>query len=534
MQFVKDSMVMFASETTVCRIDWTGIDLKRTDGLDKIEGAACFLIDTYKKLVSEADEGRWDMVFYSVNDFMKKVDVETQRDIANFYIDTWYYINNRAFETMEDVEECCHKIRDDLYLLATKTGLKDKLTKYITDGNIPIPDLSDVGQRAQDRSELTFGYDEHVALTEISLVCKMMTPIWGTLIYKTAKKLVQTDMKESQYCTLLGGYFSLYGSLIEKFYNFIMNLVNGNKRIETRYYNGNTPNNLTLFVFGHMFVKQFVNIDLLKKDPNPCKIMTYVNTCAKNTIDSRDSGMSEKNSARSRLTFESEEKNHSYLEEDSRSSTVPSDIPVIVEHAIERIVQDMITNHRLLRSVYESAIHYYQRNPIQQTPLNYFIASTMIGHKIGGAAGLSLIDSLTYNKIIAVIQLFMISNGFTVLAELMSLTATDEPQTGSISKVNSSIRFNIKSSEEYRNCNNLFPARVGNIGWDSSLLAIVDMMTLFKTYHNVAPSLLEMMDKESDQNGTLVHYTDGLVRQVCSFILYITRTILEKDLGVEN
>ena len=535
MRLEKATLNVDGTDMPVCRVNWGALDLQRTDGADKDPTIAHFQVETYRLLLRPV-EGKDESTIYHVNDIFANMDESSQREATNFYIDA-HLMMRQVFRkpkfTALEVDKLTKDISDRLYVMVMKTHLRDRLRSYILEsGEISLPDLSNVGQRTQDDDKLTFREEEYIALTELVLLCKMLAPIWGELIYYS-KTVVDINSKETQCCSVLHNIFSLYQNLTDKLFNYIMHMLREDKDNEaTAVLNGVTENKMTLFVFGTMFVKKFVNIDLMRPG---CNIMTYVKICTEDTTRTRFSNMRKLNRAGLRMQKSDDEAdtgNTSALEEMSTPSRVSADIPILVEHAIERAVQQALLELHISQSDWESVCKYYDMYPVERTSFNRMLLATFFGSRIGGAGGINMVGAKIYNQMIAVVQLHMSGLGFTDLTHLLSIKTTDVPQPGTVSKVNSLIRFNATSSDEYRNCKNLFSYKIGSLQWDTSLKEIMDMITLYINYYNTAPIIWDHLDLDPF-NGEPIIYGEHLVRHICAYILTIVRTVLTVKSDVE-
>ena len=535
MRYVKSTMSLNGADTVVCKLDYEGIDLQRNDDIAKDPDAACFLIETYKKLSTEnpiPGEDPWDAAFGPVNMILSVMEEKDQRAFVNFFIDAKVLINSSFVETSEQLDRLTKKLESSFYYLDREIKLREYLNTFVKAGHIVFPDLSNIGARAHDKPEFTFGYDEYIYLTEISLVCKMLAPLWGEIIYRT-KHITNTNFKETQCCTIMYSYLMSYGSLIDKFTNYIYNSVKEPKSVNesgdvTRGFNGYTSNNTVLYVFGTMCVKKFVNIDLRK---DICNIMTYVNTCTKMTTQTQRVNMQGKNRASLRHDYTKDDGNSSALENVSFSTRYTADIPGIVEHALDQTIAKLLVSHKLSKSTYETMLKFYRRNPISLTSLNHYIVATTFGHSIGGGGGFRLLNATAYSKAIAFIQLMMVSKGYpSELAHLLSIVETQTEQSGDNNRINVGMRFNMTSSEEYRNCKNMFTQKIGTIQWDSCIVDIINTITTYESYHSSPPVLWLAYDEE-DRNGTLAQYSEHLVRHICSYILFVVRELMPVRYG---
>lgn len=534
MKYIKDKMPYHGSEVSVCRIDYGDLDLKRTDGLDKDPYCGCFMIETYKKLgwnisSQEADDGidSWEAAFAPINNILELMSEDHQRQVMNFFIDARHLVLSTPMVNVDIINKVTRQLDDMIFGLNISIKLREQFHTYAIGGMISYPDLSNVGTRAHDRPEYTFFENEYHALTEIVLICKMLAPLWGEIIYRT-KDALDTNFKEVQCITTLYSYLNSYGQLFEKFMEYIYNAVNEKKSRPdptdvTTNFNGYTPSPTVMYILGTMLVKKFVNIDI--HDPT-YNTMTYVNSCARTTYTTNNTNLMRKNRASERRDYTKDEGNTSALEAISFMTRYPADTPNIIEHALDQSISEMINKFGLSRSTYQEMLRFYRRNPLEQTTINYYLVATTFGHLIGGGSGVELLNALAYSKVVSFVQLLMASKGFASdMVHLMSAQFTEQEQDNTNHRLNVSMKFNITSSEEHRNCKNMFTEKIGNLSWDTCLLDIVNEVTSVVTIYRSPPVLFAMLEEE-EQNGLSVIYTEYLVRHICAYILFVANEVL--------
>jgi hypothetical protein len=162
--------------------------------------------------------------------------------------------------------------------LQKDVSLVEKLHHWVvTDSQIPIPELSYVNDRIGD--SLTFLKDDYLALLSISVLAKLMFPIWGDvqdprsivgnpLVYErlcleTIEQLLEHDL-------LQVGYGKLQRRVA-----YVLDRARVALYPETASLVGTDPDRI---VFSRLIVRRFVTIDLYVSHGN---ILVWAATCAR-------------------------------------------------------------------------------------------------------------------------------------------------------------------------------------------------------------------------------------------------------------
>ena len=176
---------------TCAKLDISELDVEHSDTelktlLEKTKDLFIFKISTYVKLSTSRGDDGWNVIFASVNAFMNTLSVEDKTELATCIGLMHGRINNYFQEchgNMLDLEQFISDLGSYLDLLDRNIDLCDKLRAYVV-GNMPIGLFEGAGKRAQDSAELTFHPPEVIDLMTITLLCKMLCPMFSTMMKK--------------------------------------------------------------------------------------------------------------------------------------------------------------------------------------------------------------------------------------------------------------------------------------------------------------------------------------------------------------
>jgi len=516
--------------TALAFIDMQGLDINTTTETFP-EDLLVFNIKTYNKLDYKENMVHWK-VFNIVNEFLDTLSQDDLIELGRLYGRIGYILKHE-FKDIAMIADITNRINSMVWETFSKTQLSSKLEQFVSDSNIPFPDLKDIGNRPQDNPETTFYYHEYVKLTTIVIICKMFFPIFGEIISIT-KKALDNTLKETHCITILKDVLANdFGPLTYKLQQYIYNAIartsNGSpKHTLTAAFNGYTVDRFTLYIYASTLVKKFVNVDLFKPDGN---IMTYVMSCVRGTIESITSNMSKSNSVMERENPQefssSGEGNMSRMETESYSTKSTVDIPVITKIGTELMINRFITELNIDKKVFNAAIAYHKSHPIPVTCINKYVLATMFGHRIGGAYGINLLNANIYTKLVILTQLYAISINNLDIVHTLSIAPTDSIKT-KYSIVDSRIKMDKGAGFAYRNCKAMFPYAIGNITWDSKAKEILDYIITKIHVYNTAPVIWEMLNQE-EKNSEIFTYQENVVTCIIEFINYVLNQVGQKN-----
>lgn len=512
--------------------------------LDKIY----FCIDTYKKLATDPQEV-WDALLKPANSFLAHLsDVDT-RLLCLFYIDVRKIIDEELIVLRGNLADVATTIGNKLYDLSAIIDLPAKLIYYCKNYDIPVPDLSYAGMRVgQDREEMTFRELEYYRLMAISILCKLLCPIWGDLTYRTIKE-IDTMQKETHCVGVITPLLrtELFNQVNDKLYKYIATIVDTAMSVSyanasfTATIGGFSKNRFHDSVYAMILVKRYVNVDLYTPDGN---LMVWTSTCAKQSFNSLLGTLNKKCHVMKRVDISDgpdrgdEESNVSVLEHSSRVTTVTADVPVLIKYGVLMAIPSICREYHISDLDLRTAMSYYQQNPVQVTLLNKILVAVLIGNRIGGARGLKYLNHLDYTRLVAIAQIYVANQLHSPLVHLITATTPalldprPENQKTTSNIVDTRINMVFKESKEFRDCENALNYAIDNISMVSVLMKIKDNITKYNHQANTAPSVSTMMEEDPLIKGSLLEYDEFVMRNFCSMILQIFSKEKHTSMGI--
>lgn len=496
---------------------------------EKLDDWQIFPIRTYTK-VSNNDHGDlWDINFRVVNSFFEHISNADAAEIGMMLIEMNYTIAQfmQSEDLKTDLPKLLNTLATMLYELDVQIDLYNKLVTYCK-FEIPLGDLSGAGKRAQDTEELTFYAQDVVQLLGVVVLSKLMAPIFGTLMYYLVDRNVESKLKEPHCVSILRKLFDrCCPTLITKLQFYIRHgIKNEFEEDMTAIYHGLTSNSLHNQIFSTLLTRNFVNVDLYRKNG---KLMVFVNVSIKKTISTQKHNMNQ-NMVRVRCDMSGEmgdENKKSHLEIDSVVSTKTADIPILISAGLDRTIHSFLAEHDIPMQEFNNCLGYYRKHPVLVHGLNKFFLQTFIGTYIGGAKSLALLGSADVAKIITLLQMICISLGYRELGHMLSC------HQGNLVKSDSSdqdqmMRVTYKNSVQYRNYRakletSPINAKQATKRFDSIMLEIVEAASQQVFIYNTAPFIWESIEESPAYNGKAIQFSDNLVPSICAVISLATQ-----------
>lgn len=489
-----------------------------------------FYIDTYRQLVSSDDSTQWNILMRPANEFLRTLSREDTKALFLFYFEAKKIIDDEIVVGRSTLSETAILIGNKLYDLVEDNKLAEKLLHYCTNHNIPIPDLSYAGTRiGQDREEMTFRENEYYLLMSISVLCKLLSPVWGDLIYRTSKD-VDTMQKEILAIDVIIPVLNtpFFISINNKLFNYIANMVNSEM---TRAYDsasftatikGFSQDRFHQVIFATMLIKRYVNVDFYGAERN--NIMVWTATSAKNAFNSTLQSLTTKCQVMKRLEVVDgvggdDEASVSVLEHASQVTTVSADIPVLIQVSIEQSIKHICKNLDINSHDLDQAMRYYIHNQIQVNVLNKIVVGMLLGNKIGGARGIKYLYHLDYTKLVVISQIYISQNIPSMLVHLLTSTTSAQPKSIA-SSTDTRISMTFESSKEYIACTRDGYA-IKDISMESIIKKVKDFIVKYSHYTNTSPSVCATLDQDDIPKGTIIEYDEFIIRNFCSLILHI-------------
>ena len=488
-----------------------------------------FKVETYDALRASKTEKSWNDVFGVVHDFLNTLSKEHQSKFATLIIFMHYKIDSIIGPTHEIKGSDLINLESDLSLLiaqfVSETKLAEKLIAFVTK-NIHVKIGENVGERPQDTEEMTFYYSDAIALTGLVLLCKMLTPVFG-LFLEALKKSTDGTHKEIHCLSLLKDTFAGdFEAVANKLINYIANRVT--KNLKTKIKLNHTCNGLTLSLIiqqisAQIIVRRFVSVSLTDREKN--NLITYVATCATQAALTQFSGSAFKvnvnpiKDPRESTTSGGDDGNVSALESQSQVSDKTADVPILIMESVRQTRSKFIRDYEMDEEIVAAAESYYLMHPVGLNIVNSYILGVIFGDYICGAKSIELVENDGLATLIAVGQIYLISQDYADIAVLLSLVSANRPKTAQTSS-DVSLKSAWRNNFEYRNCDQKFNIQVNDLKWCTALEKIVTEVTSDVKLYQIAPAIWDYL-KEPSHNGDVYDAPEDLLRNICGFLLQI-------------
>lgn len=509
-------------------LDISDLDIQEKENIkDLLE----FNVSAYDKLNKLKKEDRlrgcnyevWNDTFAAINHFLSLLDYNSKCEIV--YALTLMHADILDFFTKaetNDLTVLTKVLSERCDALDLSTNLCDKLKAYALE-HIPIGLMPNAGKRPQDNAKLTFYPDEVATLMSITLLCKLLSPIFGVLMNNLIGNM---NIKAKELCcaTIFTKLFNRkFEQLIDKLKYYIRHTVNVQCKKDTTMalMHGCDNYSLSHVLYSLLLIRQFVNVPLIRKNGN---LITYIVVNVKKAITTVQSAMLRKPTY-SRPLFSSDsddDGNTSRLETDSVTSNRTCDVNMLVKCAVPYTIKKYIALYDLDEDDYNKCLEFYKREPMMPTLLNKDMNSMFYSRDFGGGKGILMLKALDYAKITALLQLILFQlsadDGYRQLAHMLTILPSVDVKEGFTFEDNQ-FKLNIGSSIGYRNCRQRFEnSPFGQKGkeWDDHITNITNDLIIRKYRYNTANWIWQWLG-EDNLNGRLVTPDDRIIAALCDF-----------------
>ena len=505
-----------------------------------------FGFDTYTKLAASYE--LWDQLLLAANKFFLTLTEDELRKFCLFYIDARKTIDRDL--VYGKIIEVATTIGNDFYDLAVDINLPDKIIYYVEhQSGIPIPQLAYAGtNEGRDRPELTFHKEEYYLLLAISVIAKILCPIWGDLISRISgsadksTKQVDNEMKETHCMNVIEPFLSLerFRNIRNKLYNYVANTVNTamNSSYATASFTatvgGVSKDRFHHIIFSTLIIKKYVTIDLytpVDPDGRNGNITVWTWTCAKNSFHALQTALNKRCHIMPRVDiFDSQEYGNdderriSHLEHGSHITEVTADMPSLIKFGVRMAIQRLCQAHNIPDLDYRASLSYYQQNPVQVTIFNKIFVGILLGNHIGGAQGLKYLDLDIFLELVTITQIYIASLPTITSDVVHLLTATlgdEEKSIPELSNINTMITMTAKQTSDYEQCESIFPYAIGNVSIKVTLKRLQDYIVKYPHFTNTSPLVCALLEQPPVQKGSVIMYESDVMQRCCEIILNI-------------
>lgn len=515
--------------TVVAYLNIDDLDIPQKENLQHL---LQFQIGTYVKLTKVKSmyepgaheekpirDDNWDVIYANVNQFLNGLSKEHQISLAQGFM-LMHNTITEYFRTAKDLmnlNAAMRQVGEQLDEVDKSIDLLGQLRTYV-DNHMVVGIYEGAGKRAQDSDKLTFQPDQVTTLMSVTILCKLLSPIYGEIMANLDKK-IDTKLKELHAVSILTQmYQRRFPELIDKLMYYIRHTVNQhNEETTSGLMHGYDNTSMTYHMYSVLMTRQFVNVDLRVRNGN---LMTYIIVSIKRAINTVKSAI-KKNPTFSRkpVTAKHEEDgNTAQLEIDAMTSKKTLDVGPIISAAIDPTIRMLMAKYQIDDESYQASLEYYLKNPIVPNPINCDINAIFFSKHLGGGNGLRMLRGPEYTKITTLMQLivFSLDSNYQELGHVMTARMAD---TAVDTTINANM-FSVKvgGSTHYRTVKQLFennPYGIRGKDWDNHVKKLTDILTTNKYLYNTSNFLWNWLDQDNT-NGKIFAPSDATITAMCS------------------
>lgn len=469
-----------------------------------------------------------------VNMFLKTLSIEEQKQIVS----TMAIVNGllkQKIDSSKEVYELLDAIEQQLEHLDSTIQLCEKIHLFTEDAfnnNIlPMADMSNAGQRPQDREDMTFYQNDARELTEIAIISKLVSPITGEFIYRHTA-MVNSKLKETFATQIITRILANhYYKIVNKLTYYTQKLVMPKaKNDAAAHYRGYTPEMITRIIIDMCIIKKYATVDLFKAGGN---IVTFTATYIKSFVDSLGKNCAMSFNIKTFIdpkdedTITSlEETNSSRIETESNSSRKAAIVGPFVCAAADWFINEHLKDEKIAE-LYHPTYEWYLEHPAIMSPIGEIILANYFGPYLCGGKSIYLIDAIHTVQLAALLQTLLVQSGNNVLphAVTMTVSAEDKFDVSDFSFTNS-----WRSSAEYIACKKVVVPGFGDIAWDNCLKKIVKFLVAKQCMYHTAESIWDMIGEQS-KNKSAFDRPSELMAELLTGMrqLWVQRKVVEQQ-----
>lgn len=498
-----------------------------------------FRVDTYNVLKPTNSSFNWNCVFGPVNHFLKSLNADECRIIAETLISVHHdIISEMQYGTnlSSNLIEITRNLAQQLDGMEREINLCARLEAYVSDPqNMDIPLFENAGKRAQDKEDMTFHRPEVVLLTAITMLNKLLCPVLGVFI-EHCKKQLDNSLKELHCVNMIMPIlYRNYPELVPKLKWYIRCIIKPNVKNTVEYVaNGFTLELESQKSFANILVRKLVSVNLFKEGGN---LMTYITASIKESTRTptfmsvtRNAIKEMENPTESSSSPTSEEGNTSALEYGSRCSDHTVDFPVLTGLAARSLIQNTINEEEINPDLFEECLAYYRMNLITITPINLYLLATTYGYSLGGAKSIWALNMKEIVELITIFQFQCLKRGYHALIPAVSLGEVTHLGLPAIKVIQTQYDSQLKTawnaSFEYRNCKAKFSTMIGTLEWDTVIKEMVEFLISSNKSVNLPFYFLEQL-KIEHLNQKEYRYPEFIIKSICGYTLDVTTGLYE-------
>lgn len=522
-----------------------------------------FSMRTYEKIAKDEihkggsdkdkSEGTGDQILLPINLFFAELTFEEQREIYEMYRFCKDTIEHTEMENKREIQDT---LQERIFNTISRLRLAERMITLCRTDRFIYPDLSQVGIEPHHTNEKTFLLEDYIEITAISILSKMMVPIWGEFIRRLGIISISNNQREKMAFDLIeptleeGAFERIYNKLSYSLSESVAYLrkETDNKTMggtTTSYiltHNGIDDQMFNSIIMATIIVKRLATYECFTrlKDGNIPNAMVYIDNGIERTADTRIKSMRNTMDAmpRRELPGHDQEDNISVLDHASKTSKKPIDVPIFVTTAVQTWeLPKLLEITETPIDVFESASTFYSTNSFDVSPLCQAMVASFIGTRFGGSKCIGYLPPHLYQKIVVLLQVFLIKNKLFDLAALVSSRTSTVPIESVTTSLQGRITSNMKSAE-YLRCVEIFKGylekpvipfgkravfkkgEIDKIDFMSHISRMIEWLVRYSHSENMAPALWEYAQVENRPIiGDDCRFDELIVRDLCRFYL---------------
>lgn len=537
---------------TFVRLNIDELDIENKEALVSY---LTFPIKAYNKLNSiknteDLSNKEWFFVFGYVTQFFDTLSMADKKSIALTFILVnkdimQYQANGNVFETNKMIKT----ISERLALLDKEINLLYKMKNFVY-SDIPVGIMKDAGTRPQDRPETTFTAPEVMLVATITLLCKMLCPIYSAIMLAT-DKFMSSDSKESANKTLTGVKEAMCSCILtgiinqhsipnpedglplkevtEKLKNYLEHTTRQSHREDkdSNLVYGYDIHTLAYNLYCTLLVRRLVTVNLARSDSN---LMSYIVVCARRSVMGVMGQVASNAPTMPRTPIAAEsddEGNIARLETDSLTSKKTTDIDALITVAVKPTIDKVMYLNDIDESEYITCVKYYGNHPITPHIINTQLNSLLYGREFGGSNGIKMLKFPEFSKITVLTQMILLQRAQDPAYRALAHLVTAVPCVGAgsaVSELNgNNVWSRVSTSQEFIRCKDRFQNStiiLKNHVWENHIHKIIEDITDHHYAYNTAPYLWDWMG-EQNLNGKVIPLNANILIAYCHFYNWV-------------
>lgn len=534
--------------STYMELDISDLDINNKEALIPFTR---FSIKAYNKLNSvknteNLSNKEWDYVFGYVSAFFDSLSNSDKKLIAETFINInividKYQKERNVFNTNSMIKDISMR----LGVLDKAINLCAKLKDYVY-AYIPVGIMKDAGTRPQDRPETTFTAPEVMLVATITLLCKMLCPIYSAIMLATDKVMnngakevsnrTLAGVKEAQCSCILTDIINQHAEVnpadglplkevTEKLKNYLEHTTRQSHREDkdSNIVYGYDVHTLSYNLYCTLLVRRLVTVNLARTDSN---LMSYIVVCARRSVTGV-MGQVASNAPtmpRTPIAAESDDDgNIARLETDSLTSRKTADVEALITVAVKPTIEKVMYLNDISEEEFNSCLQYYQSHPLSPNTINTQLNSLLYGRDFDGSVGIKMLKFPEFSQITVLTQMILLQRAsdpaYRELAHLVTARPRVGATTAALELNGNNVWVQVASSSEFKACvakfQNSTITSKSKI-WENHIHKIIADITDNHYEYNTAPYIWEWLGEEN-RNGKLIPLNQNILIAYCHF-----------------